>query len=51
MDRDEALKIVESICVQFKGTLQDHQVIQKALEVLKQEKKAVYVEDVAETVE
>jgi hypothetical protein len=35
MNKEEAYKIIEQVCVQFKGTLQDHQAIQMALKELK----------------
>lgn len=35
MDKKEALNVVAQACAAFKGTLQDHQALQKALEVLK----------------
>lgn len=35
MQKEEAIKIIEQVCAQFRGTLQDHQVIQTALAVIK----------------
>jgi hypothetical protein len=35
MTRDEALKIVTQVCVNYRGTLQEHQAIQTALQVIK----------------
>lgn len=34
MKREEAIQIVSQVCAQFKGTIQDHQSIQRALQVL-----------------
>lgn len=39
MTKDEALKVIEQVCAQFRGTLQDHQAIQQALMVIKDEDK------------
>lgn len=39
MTKDEALKVIEQVCAQFRGTLQDHQTIQQALMVIKDEDK------------
>ena len=35
MKKDEAIKIIEQVCAQYRGTLQDHQTIQAALEIIK----------------
>lgn len=35
MEKNEALNVVAQACAVYKGTLQDHQALQKALEVLK----------------
>lgn len=36
----EAYKILEQVCTQFRGTLQEHQTIQQALKILKPEEPA-----------
>lgn len=33
MKKDEAIKIIEQVCADFRGTLKDHQAIQQALKV------------------
>lgn len=35
MQKEEAIKIIEQVCAQFRGTLQEHQAIQTALAVIK----------------
>lgn len=35
MNKEEAYKILVQVCSQFKGTLQEHQTIQTALEQFK----------------
>jgi len=35
MEKIEAYKVLEQVCVQFRGTLQEHQAIQHALQLLK----------------
>lgn len=37
MDKKQALDLLAQCAAQFKGTLQDHQALQKALEVLSAE--------------
>ncbi len=39
MQKDEAIKIIEQVCAAYKGTLQEHQAIQQALMVIKDEDK------------
>lgn len=41
MNKEEAYKIIEQVCVQFHGTLQEHQVIQQALKQLKPEQEKI----------
>lgn len=35
MEKQEAYKVIEQVCTQFRGTLQEHQTIQGALKELK----------------
>lgn len=37
MNKEEAWKIVDSVCAKFVGNLEDHKAIQTALQVLKSE--------------
>lgn len=36
MNKEKALTIIENVCAAYKGTLQDHQNIQSALQVIKE---------------
>ena len=44
MDRQDALKLIEQVCASFRGTLQEHQTIQEALQTLKKEEQAEVIE-------
>jgi hypothetical protein len=37
MNKDEAMKVLESVCAKFVGNLEDHKLIQSALSVIKSE--------------
>jgi len=37
MDKEQAIKIVASVCSQFKGTLDEHKKIQEAIAVISKE--------------
>ena len=37
MNKEEAFKVLEQVCTQFRGTLQEHQTIQTALQQFKPE--------------
>jgi hypothetical protein len=39
MTKEEALKVLESVCAKFVGNLEDHKIIQAALQVVKSEEK------------
>jgi hypothetical protein len=39
MTKEEALKVLENVCAKFMGNLEDHKVIQTALQVVKSEEK------------
>lgn len=38
MDFEQAMKVVTEICVNYRGTLQEHQTIQQALALVRQGK-------------
>lgn len=35
MNTEQALKVISEVCAKYVGTLQEHQIIQQALELLK----------------
>lgn len=37
MKLDEALTLIKQICANYRGTLQDHQALQQALQVIEKE--------------
>jgi hypothetical protein len=39
MTKEEALKVLENVCAKFVGNLEDHKLIQTALQVVKSEEK------------
>ena len=39
MEIKEAINVVEQVCANYRGTLQEHQHIQKALSIIKEEVK------------
>lgn len=39
MTKQEALNLVAHVCAEYKGTLKDHQLLQEALKILKEEEK------------
>jgi hypothetical protein len=41
MSFDKALEIVTRVCVEYRGTLSEHQLIQQALKVLRDSKETV----------
>lgn len=41
MTKEQALSLLKQVCEQYKGTLQEHQLLQEALVIIKQEEKDV----------
>jgi hypothetical protein len=41
MNKEQAISLLEQVCAIYKGTLQEHQQLQQALQVIKTEEKPI----------